>query len=225
MRVLVAEDHESLGRSLADGLREEGFAVDLTFNGTEAHTLARTNPYDLIVLDIMLPGMDGFALLPQLRRAKINSPVLCLTARDGVEDRVKGLDLGADDYLVKPFAWPELIARCRALIRRGHNQRNPEIVVGDLRIDTVRKAVSRAEKPIKLSAREYALLTYLANREGQIVTRSEIWQHLYDAADGVASNVVDVYIAYLRNKIDKGYPKRLIHTRHGQGYLLAVEDS
>ena len=224
MRVLVAEDHQSLARSLADGLREEGFAVDLTFNGTEAYAMARANAYDLIVLDVMLPGMDGFAFLPELRRAKINSPVLCLTARDAVEDRVTGLDLGADDYLVKPFAWPELIARCRALVRRGHNQRNPEITVGDLVIDTVRKSVSRAGKAIKLSAREYALLTYLANRQGQIVTRADIWQHLYDSTDGVASNVVDVYIAYLRNKVDKDHVKKLIHTRHGQGYVLGTEE-
>jgi len=224
MRVLVAEDHQSLARSIADGLRDEGFAVDLTFNGDEAHTMARTHQYDLIVLDVMLPGMDGFTLLPRLRRAKINVPVLCLTAKDAIEDRVKGLDLGADDYLVKPFEWNELLARCRALVRRGHDLRNPEIVVGDLHIDTVKKSVMRGDKVIKLSAREYALLTYLAHRVGQVVSRSDIWEHLYDSSDEVASNVVDVYIAYLRNKIDKGFDKRLIHTRHGQGYLLSAEE-
>src|SRR3954471_24837413 len=128
MRVLVAEDHPSLARSIADGLREEGYAVDLTFDGSEAGTMAKANAYDLIVLDVMLPGVDGFTLLPELRKAKINAPVLCLTAKDAVEDRVKGLNLGADDYLVKPFAWAELMARCRALIRRGHDQRNPELV-------------------------------------------------------------------------------------------------
>jgi DNA-binding response OmpR family regulator len=224
MRVLVAEDHQSLARSIADGLRDEGFAVDLTFNGEEAQTLARTHQYDLIVLDVMLPGMDGFTLLPRLRRAKINVPVLCLTAKDTVEDRVKGLDLGADDYLVKPFEWNELLARCRALVRRGHDLRNPEIVVGDLVIDTVKKSVMRQDKPIKLSAREYALLTYLAHRVGQVVSRADIWEHLYDSNDEVASNVVDVYIAYLRNKIDKGFDKKLIHTRHGQGYVLSAEE-
>src|SRR4051794_31419356 len=155
MRVLVAEDHQSLARSIADGLRDEGFAVDLTFNGEEAQTLARTHQYDLIVLDVMMPGVDGFTLLPRLRRAKINVPVLYLTAKDTVEDRVKGLDLGADDYLVKPFEWNELLARCRALVRRGHDLRNPEIVVGDMTIDTVKKSVARGGKPIKLSAREY----------------------------------------------------------------------
>jgi DNA-binding response OmpR family regulator len=224
MRVLVAEDHQSLARSIADGLREEGYAVDLTFDGAEALNMAKTNPYDLIVLDIMMPNLDGFGFITELRRAKINSPVLCLTAKDAVEDRVKGLDLGADDYLIKPFAWAELIARCRALLRRGHDRRNPELTVGDLAIDTVKKSVSRAGKSIRLSGREYALLTYLANRSNQIVSRAEIWQHLYDAADGVASNVVDVYIAYLRNKIDKDHEKKLIHTRHGQGYVLSAEE-
>jgi len=224
MRVLVAEDHPSLARSIADGLRDEGFAVDLSFNGEEAHTLARTHRYDLIVLDLMLPGMDGLTMLAKLREAKINVPVLCLTARDAVEDRVKGLDTGADDYLVKPFEWNELLARCRALVRRGHDLRSPEIVVGDMRIDTVKKSVMRGDRTIKLSAREYALLTYLAHRQGQVVTRSDVWEHLYDSTDEVASNVVDVYIAYLRNKIDKGFDRKLIHTRHGQGYVLGGEE-
>src|SRR5262249_13132217 len=157
MRVLVAEDHQSLARSIADGLREEGYAVDLTFDGIEARTLATAHPYDLIVLDMMLPGTDGFTLIPELRRSRINSPVLCLTARDAVEDRVKGLNLGADDYLVKPFAWTELMARCRALVRRGHDRRNPELVIADLVIDTIKKSVTRAGKPVKLSGREYSL--------------------------------------------------------------------
>jgi DNA-binding response OmpR family regulator len=224
MRVLVAEDHQSLARSIADGLRDEGFAVDLTFTGDEAQSLARAHKYDLIVLDIMLPGVDGFTLLPRLRNSKVNVPVLCLTAKDAVEDRVRGLDLGADDYMVKPFEWNELLARCRALVRRGHDLRNPEIVVGDLHIDTVKKSVMRGDRLIKLSAREYALLTYLAHRVGQVVPRADIWEHLYDSSDEVASNVVDVYIAYLRNKIDKGFDKKLIHTRHGQGYLLSAEE-
>jgi DNA-binding response OmpR family regulator len=224
MRVLVVEDHPSLARSIADGLRDEGFAVDLTFDGDEAHALARAHRYDLIVLDIMLPGMDGLTLLGNLRRAKSNVPVLLLTARDAVEDRVKGLDAGADDYLIKPFEWNELLARCRALVRRGHDLRTPELTIGDLRIDTVKKSVARGDKSIKLSAREYALLTYLAHRTGQVVSRSDIWEHLYDSTDEVASNVVDVYIAYLRNKIDKGFDKKLIHTRHGQGYVLSADE-
>jgi DNA-binding response OmpR family regulator len=224
MRVLVVEDHPSLARSIADGLRDEGFAVDLTFDGDEAHALARAHRYDLIVLDIMLPGMDGLTLLGHLRRAKNNVPVLLLTARDAVDDRVKGLDAGADDYLIKPFEWNELLARCRALVRRGHDLRTPELTIGDLRIDTVKKAVMRSDKSIKLSAREYALLTYLAHRTGQVVSRADIWEHLYDSTDEVASNVVDVYIAYLRNKIDKGFDTKLIHTRHGQGYVLSADE-
>jgi DNA-binding response OmpR family regulator len=223
MRVLVAEDHPSLARSIADGLRDDGYAVDLTFDGNEALHLAVTNPYDAIVLDIMLPGKDGFQIIQTLRRRDVKIPILCLTARDGVTDRVKGLDLGADDYLVKPFAWEELLARVRSMVRRGHGQRSATVTVGDLEIDTARKSASRAGKHIELSAREYALLEYLAHRQGQVVSRSDIWEHLYDQHDETTSNVVDVYIGYLRNKVDKEFATKFIHTRRGQGYLLGVE--
>jgi two-component system copper resistance phosphate regulon response regulator CusR len=223
MRILVAEDHPSLARSIADGLRDEGYAVDLTFDGSEALHLAATNPYDAVVLDVMLPGRDGFSIIQSLRRRDVRVPILCLTARDAVADRVKGLDSGADDYLVKPFNWDELLARVRSMVRRGHGQKSPVVTVGDLEIDTARKCARRGGKNIELSAREYALLEYLAHRQGQVVSRSEIWEHLYDQHDENTSNVVDVYIGYLRNKIDKDYPTRLIHTRRGQGYLLGVE--
>jgi DNA-binding response OmpR family regulator len=223
MRILVAEDHPSLARSIADGLRDDGYAVDLTFDGNEALHLAASNPYDAIVLDVMLPGRDGFNIIQTLRRREVRTPILCLTARDGVTDRVKGLDLGADDYLVKPFAWEELLARVRSLVRRGHGQRSASIVVGDLEIDTARKSARRGDVQIDLSAREYALLEYLAHRQGQVVSRSDIWEHLYDQHDETTSNVVDVYIGYLRNKIDREFPTKLIHTRRGQGYLLGVE--
>ena len=223
MRILVAEDHPSLARSIADGLRDDGYAVDLTFDGNEALHLAATNPYDAIILDIMLPGRDGFSIIQALRRRDVQVPILCLTARDAILDRVKGLDLGADDYLVKPFNWEELVARVRSMVRRGHGKKSPVITVGDLEIDTARKAARRGGHQIELSAREYALLEYLAHRQGQVVSRSEIWEHLYDQHDENTSNVVDVYIGYLRNKIDKDYPTRLIHTRRGQGYLLGVE--
>jgi DNA-binding response OmpR family regulator len=223
MRILVAEDHPSLARSIADGLRDEGYAVDLTFDGGEALHLAVTNPYDAIVLDVMLPGRDGFSIIQSLRRRDLQVPILCLTARDAVADRVKGLDLGADDYLVKPFNWDELLARVRSMVRRGHGQKSTVVTVGDLEIDTARKSARRGGNNIELSAREYALLEYLAHRQGQVVSRSEIWEHLYDQHDENTSNVVDVYIGYLRNKIDKDYPTRLIHTRRGQGYLLGVE--
>src|SRR2546423_1065693 len=169
MRVLIAEDHPSLARSIADGLREEGYAVDLTFDGDEALHMATVHPYDGIVLDIMLPGKDGFAVLSGLRRQQLRTPVLCLTARDAIEDRVKGLDLGADDYLVKPFAFEELLARVRAMIRRGHEHISSLITVGDLEIDVSRKRVRRAGKEIELSAREFALLEYLGHRAGQVV--------------------------------------------------------
>jgi DNA-binding response OmpR family regulator len=222
MRILVAEDHPNLARSIASGLREEGYAVDLTFDGEDAMHLAKVNAYDAIVLDMMLPGKDGWTILPTLRRGGINTPVLCLTARDSIEDRVRGLDLGADDYLVKPFAWEELLARVRTVIRRGHETRSSVIMVGDLEIDLAAKSVRRGEQVIELSAREFALLEYLAHRCGSVVSRAEIWDHLYDEHDEMSSNVVDVYIGYLRNKIDKGFENKLIHTRRGQGYMLAM---
>ena len=223
MRLLIAEDHPSLARSLADGLREEGYAVDLTFDGEEAQHMAVVNPYDAVVLDIMLPKVDGWRVLKSIRRHKPRLPVLCLTARDGVEDRVKGLDLGADDYLVKPFSWEEFVARVRAVVRRGHGQASSVVTVADLEIDLAGKTVRRGGKPVALSAREFALLEYLAHRRGQVVSRTDIWEHLYDQHDKTISNVVDVYIGYLRSKIDKGSEMKLIHTRRGLGYVLEEE--
>jgi len=220
MRVLVAEDHASLARSIANGLREEGFAVDLTGDGEEALQWSRVNPYDCIVLDVMMPGRDGWSVLQHVRRNGSNVPVLMLTARDAVEDRVKGLNLGADDYLIKPFAFEELVARVRALVRRGHDQKSTVITIADLEVDTASKNVRRSGKSISLSAREYALLEYLIHREGRVVSRGEIWDHIYDQADETTSNVVDVYIGYLRNKIDRDFPVKLIHTRRGLGYVL-----
>lgn len=223
MRLLVAEDHPTLARSIANGLRDEGYAVDLTFDGEEALHMATVNPYDGIVLDIMLPQRDGFSILSTLRRKGSKTPVLCLTARDAIDDRVKGLDLGADDYLVKPFAFEELIARVRAMVRRGHQQTSSTIAVGDLEVDTAKKCARRGGKNIDLSAREYSLLEYLAHRQGQVVSRTQIWEHLYDEHDEASSNVVDVYIGYLRNKIDKDFPAKMIHTKRGQGYMLSAE--
>lgn len=223
MRILVAEDHPTLARSIANGLREEGYAVDLTFDGSDALHMAKSNPYDGIVLDMMLPNTDGWTIIPRIRRAGVDTPVLCLTARDGVADRVRGLELGADDYLVKPFAFEELIARVKAMIRRGHQQASSNIVVGDMEIDTSRKVATRAGRHIELTAREYALLEYLAHRSGQVVSRTDLWEHLWDEHDEVSSNVVDVYIGYLRQKIDKEFPTKLIHTRRGMGYMLSAE--
>jgi DNA-binding response OmpR family regulator len=223
MRVLVVEDHATLARSIANGLREEGFAVDLTGDGEEALGLAKINPYDCLVLDVMLPSRDGWSVLQQIRRMGSQTPVLMLTARASIEDKVKGLNSGADDYLVKPFAWDELLARVRALVRRGHGQKSPVVIVADLQIDTSSKTVHRSGKPIALSAREYALLEYLAHREGKVVSRNEIWDHLYDQTDETTSNVVDVYIGYLRQKIDRDFESKLIHTRRGLGYVLSAQ--
>jgi DNA-binding response OmpR family regulator len=220
VRLLVAEDHPSLARSLAEGLRDEGYAVDLTSDGAEAAHLLRAEAYDGVLLDIMLPNVSGWELLRQIRSQHPRLPVLCLTAREGVDDRVKGLDLGADDYLVKPFSWKELLARVRAIVRRGHGDATSVITVCDLEVDTARKAVTRAGRPVALSAREYGLLEYLARRQGQVVSRSDILDHLYDQYDEATSNVVDVYIGYLRAKLDKEFEPKLIHTRRGLGYVL-----
>lgn len=222
MRILVVEDHPTLARSVAGGLRDEGYAVDLTFDGDEGLHLAQKNPYDAIVLDMMLPKRDGWSILQTLRDAGTKTPVLCLTAQDAVEDRVRGLNLGADDYLTKPFAFEELVARVRALIRRGHDKPSSVLTVGDLEIDLARKCVRRSGKTIDLSAREFSLLQYLAHRKDQVVSRTDIWEHIYDQYDEVSSNVVDVYIGYLRNKIDRDFPNKVIHTRRGQGYMLST---
>lgn len=224
MKLLVAEDHPSLARSLADGLREAGYAVDLAMDGEEASHLAQVNSYDGVLLDLMLPKVDGWAVLKVIRRHRPSTPVLCLTARDAVEDRVRGLDLGADDYLVKPFSWDELLARVRSIVRRGHGQASSTLAVADLELDLAAKAVRRAGRSIPLSAREFSLLEYLAHRHGQVVSRTDIWEHLYDQHDQTMSNVVDVYIGYLRNKIDKGHDVKLIHTRRGLGYVLGAEE-
>jgi DNA-binding response OmpR family regulator len=169
----------------------------------------------------MLPELDGISVLRRLRARGSRVPVLVLTARDGVDDRVTGLDVGADDYLVKPFALAELIARVRALVRRGYDRPDPLIRIADLEIDTARRAVRRGAVAIELSAREYALLEYLAMRAGELVTRTQIWEHVYDFRSDAQSNVVDVYIGYLRKKLEHGGAPRLIHTRRGQGYVLA----
>jgi DNA-binding response OmpR family regulator len=212
-------------RALRQGLEEEGFAVDVAMDGEEADYKARTANYDLIILDVMLPKEDGLSLLQKWRRAGISTHVLVLTARGAIEDKVKGLDLGADDYLTKPFQWEELLARLRALIRRGHQVKDPTLRVYDLEIDTAARTVKRAGQDIKLTPREYALLQFLAFHRGKVVSRSMIWEHLYDEHDENTSNVVDVYIRYLRTKIDKGFEPPLILTRWGEGYLLRGEES
>jgi DNA-binding response OmpR family regulator len=218
--LLLVEDHRPLVRALQQGLEEEGFAVDVALDGEEGSRKAESADYDVIVLDLMLPRIDGMSLLSRWRERGLKSHVLVLTARDRVEDKVRGLDLGADDYLTKPFRLEELLARLRALVRRGHQVKNPVLRVHDLEIDTVAKTVRRAGTAIALTPREYGLLEFLAFHRGRPVSRSEIWDHLYDEKEESTSNVVDVYINYLRNKIDKDFELPLILTRRGEGYYL-----
>jgi DNA-binding response OmpR family regulator len=220
MKVLVVEDNEPLRRSISQRLRESGFAVDETGDGPEGLWLATENKYAVAILDLMLPGLDGIELLRKMRKQNEDSSVLIITARDQVGDRVAGLDAGADDYLVKPFALDELMARVRALTRRAHSVKNPVLKVGDLEIDTRRRAASRGGEAIDLTAREYALLELLALRAGEVVSRAEIWEQLYDFNQDPESNVVDVFVAYLRRKIEREGKPKLIHTRRGMGYIL-----
>jgi len=220
MRVLIIEDYTPFRTWLSKGLRERGFAVDTAAEGMTGLRHARSNDYDVILLDLMLPGIDGLNLLDQLRRSGNEVHVLILTAKGTIQDRVAGLNLGADDYLVKPFAFEELLARVKALIRREYRVKSSVIRIADLEINTANHAVRRAGSLIELSAREYALLEYLALRQSQVVTRTSIWESLYDMNYEVTSNVVDVYIGYLRKKIDQPGLKQLIHTRRGEGYIL-----
>jgi DNA-binding response OmpR family regulator len=224
MRILLVEDQLALVKALREGLEDEGFAVDTAMDGEEADVKARSTPYDVVVLDIMLPKIDGLTLLKRWRAAGLNLHVLMLTARGTLDDKVVGLDNGADDYLTKPFQIEELLARIRALVRRGHQSKNPTIRVYDLVIDTAARSVMRANKPLHLTPREYSLLEFLAFHRGKVVTRTMIWEHLYDEYDENTSNVVDVYIRYLRNKIDKHFEPQLILTKWGEGYMLRRED-
>ncbi len=220
MRILLVEDHKPLVRALRQGLEEEGFAVDIAADGEEGDYKARTAEYDVIILDLMLPKVDGQTLLQRWRKNGLKTHVIVLTARSSIEDKVRGLDSGADDYLTKPFELEELVARIRALIRRGHEVKNPVLRIHDLEIDTASRSVKRAGQSIHLTPREYSLLEFLAFHHGKVVTRSMIWEHLYDDQDESTSNVVDVYIRYLRNKIDRGHEPQLILTRWGEGYML-----
>lgn len=220
MRLLLIEDYPPLRKSVAKGLREAGFAVDATGDGNEGLWYAMGNEYDAIILDLMLPGMDGLGILKRLRSRGRQSHVLILTARDTVPDRVKGLNLGADDYLVKPFAFEELLARIGALVRRKYEAKSPVMRVGDLEIDTNERTVRRAGRVLDLTAREYSLLHFLVLRAGRVVTRTELWEHVYEFAAEPNSNVIDVHIGHLRRKLESRGLPRLIHTRRGIGYVL-----
>jgi two-component system OmpR family response regulator len=216
MRILVAEDEADLARTLRKALTEEGYAVDCTPNGLAALEKASAIPYDTIVLDVMLPGRNGLAVLADLRARGIRTPVLVLTARDTVDDKVRGLNVGADDYMTKPFALTELLARVRALIRRASPEPVNEIVAGPLVVDTCARIVRNGDTVVDLTAREYAILELLARRKGSVVTRSAIYDHVYDDRDDTFSNVVDVFVAALRRKVGPG----VIQTRRGHGYMI-----
>jgi DNA-binding response OmpR family regulator len=224
MRVLLVEDHKPLVRALRQGLEEENFAVDVASDGEEADVKVRNTGYDVVILDLMLPRVDGLTLLQRWRRDNIKTHVLVLTARGSIDDKVRGLDAGADDYLTKPFELEELVARIRALIRREHQVKDPVMRIHDLEIDTSSRTVRRAGHAIQLTPREYSLLEFLAFHRGKVATRTMIWEHLYDEQDESTSNVVDVYIRYLRNKVDKGFDPPLILTRWGEGYMLRGDD-
>ncbi|HUW20973.1 MAG TPA: response regulator transcription factor [Sedimentisphaerales bacterium] len=222
MRLLLIEDYRPLQKSLVKGLREAGFAVDSTGDGNEGLWYATSNDYDVIILDLMLPGMDGLEILKRLRAKGGKNPVLILTAKDTLEDRVTGLDLGADDYLVKPFALKELLARVRALVRRSYQEKSPCIKIRNLRIDLTKQRVWRGRQELHLTPREYALLEYLGMRAGQIVSRTDIWEHIYEFDSSASSNVVDVYIGYLRKKIERPGEPALLRTVRGRGYVLGA---
>ncbi len=220
MKLLLIEDYDILRKSLTQGLRESGFSVTATGDGEEGLWHARSEEFDVIVLDLMLPGLDGLTILDRLRSERKTVCVLILTAKDTVPERVRGLNSGADDYLIKPFDFTELVARVRALVRRRYETASSLIQVGDLEVDTRARTVKRAGQAVLLTAREYNLLEYLALRANQVVTRTQICEHLYDFGSEVYSNVVDVYVGYLRKKLERdGWP-RLINTRRGLGYVL-----
>jgi DNA-binding response OmpR family regulator len=223
VRILLVEDSERLRRSVSTALKKSGYLADSTDDGKEGLWLAQSNDYDVIVLDIMLPGLDGLSLLQKLRKQGKATHVLLLTARDTVGDRVHGLKLGADDYLTKPFALEELLARVEALCRRNYSNKQSRLVIADLEIDMAAKEVFRAGQPVRLKPREYLLLEYLARRTGQVVARSEIEAHIYDDEVDPMSNVVDSAICSLRKKISLGNSAPLIFTRHGLGYTLKAE--
>jgi len=219
-KILVVEDEKKVASFIKRGLEEEGFEVDVASDGEEGLYMAEASSYDLVLMDLMLPKIDGLSVVREMRGRSIQTPVLCLTAKDAVEDIVSGLDSGSDDYLTKPFAFAELLARVRALLRRGAQDRGAELTFADLRLDPVSHKVWRSEKEIELTAKEYALLEYFMRNPNQTLTRTMIAEHVWDYTFDSFTNIIDVYVNYLRKKIDRDFDKKLIHTVRGIGYVL-----
>jgi two-component system OmpR family response regulator len=223
VRALVIEDGSKMATLLRRGLQEEGFAVDVAANGEDGSWMGAENEYDVILLDVMLPDVDGFEVCRRLRAAERWAPILMLTARDGVQDRVAGLDAGADDYLTKPFSFDELFARVRALLRRGPSERPPVLAVGDLVLDPATRRVSRRNEEIELTPKEFGLMELFLRHPGEALSRTRILEHVWDFAYDGDSNVVDVYVRYLREKVDRPFGRRSIETVRGVGYRLREE--
>jgi two-component system, OmpR family, copper resistance phosphate regulon response regulator CusR len=224
MRILLVEDDPGIARFVAKGLREQSYAVDVATTGEDALYQASLNPYDLAILDVMIPAPDGFAVCAQLRKSGLRLPILMLTAKDTTDNRIHGLDTGADDYLTKPFDFGELLARLRALLRRSGELRPAKMTIDDLVLDTAAQTASRAGRTIPLTAKEYALLEYLVRNAGKVVGREEISEHVWDESFDPFSNLIEVYVNRLRRKVDDNSAKSLIHTRRGAGYVLGPDD-
>jgi two-component system, OmpR family, copper resistance phosphate regulon response regulator CusR len=220
MRILVVDDEKKIANFIERGLKENHYVVDVARDSENALMTAEINPYDLIILDIMLPGKDGVTVCKELRKNKVSTPVLMLTARDSTRDKVRGLDAGADDYLTKPFAFDELLARVRALLRRETKEKNTILKVGDLELNQLTREVKRQGKPIILTSKEYALLEYFMLNPNQIITRTMISEHVWEESFDSFTNVIDVYVKHLRDKVDKGFSTQLLQTVRGAGYIL-----
>ena len=226
MHILVVEDEQKMAKALKDGLESDDYSVRVAHTGEEGFYLVQAQPFDLVILDVMLPGHDGFEILSTMRKRGVRTPVLLLTSRDTIEDRVRGLDTGADDYLVKPFAFPELLARTRALLRRGKPDPSPRFKLADLEMDTAKRLASRSGEPLDLTAREFDLLAYLFANQGRVVSREmlarEIWKET--ARQTPLDNVIDAQIVRLRRKVDGQFDRKLLHTVRGVGFVLREED-
>ena len=220
MRILIVEDEKKVAAFIKKGLEEETYAVDVAYDGEDGLHMGVENQYDLIILDLMLPIIDGLNVLSRLREKKIETPILLLTAKDSVEDKVTGLNTGADDYLTKPFAFSELLARIRVLLRRGKAETKTVLQIDGLSLDLVSHKVKRNNEEIELTGKEYSLLEYFMRNQGKVLTRTMIAEHVWDYNFDTFTNVIDVYVNHLRKKVDKGYPEKLLHTLRGVGYIM-----